>query len=126
MAGDTQTFEEHILPKIARIATIFFAITFVISVGLLAWRVLPLVYGRDNIPLHYNIYVGIDALGPWWMLFVTPAIAFVLACGNAICATWFFKKQPILGIAAWSTTFLVSIFALLSVLHIVLINIAYG
>lgn len=111
---------------VIKIATGVFALSWLLSLILLGWRILPLVFGRDSVPLHYNIYVGIDAFGPWWMLFEVPVIALVIALTNALITGTVLKKRPMLAIAVWSATLFVGILALIAVVRIVLINIAYG
>ncbi len=122
-----QTFrEEDLLPFVVKTATAVFTLTWVLSLALVSWRILPLVFGRDSVPLHYNIYVGIDAFGPWWMLFEVPAVALFIALANALLAGTVLKKRPMLAIAVWCTTFFVGILGFIAMVRIVLINIAYG
>ncbi len=118
--------EEELLPVVRKIATWVFGVSWVLGVGLLSWRILPLVYGRDSVPLHYNIYVGIDAFGPWWMLFEVVILSLVIALVNALFAATLLKKRPMLALATWSATLFVGILALMALVRIVLINIAYG
>lgn len=118
--------EEELLPVVRKIATSVFGISWVLGVGLLCWRILPLVYGRDSVPLHYNIYVGIDAFGPWWMLFEVAVLSLAIALVNALFAATLLKKRPMLALATWSVTLFVGILALMALVRIVLINIAYG
>lgn len=118
--------EEELLPIVAKIATGVFGASWLLSFGLLCWRILPLVYGRDSVPLHYNIYVGIDAFGPWWMLLEVPVLSLVIALLNALFAATLLKKRPMLALALWSGTLFIGILALLALVRIVLINIAYG
>lgn len=118
--------EEFVLPRVARGATLLFSTCWLLGMTLLCWRVLPFVYGRDSVPLHYNIYVGIDAFGPWWMLGYVPCAALVMVGLNALLALVFLKKRPMLAVAVWMATAGVGILALLAIIRIVLINLAYG
>lgn len=118
--------EEDILPPVARISASIFAVCWIGGVSLLSWRIIPLVHGRDSVPLHYNIYVGIDAFGPWWMLCIIPALSLAFAIFNGIFAKTFLKRRPMLAITLWSATLFVGILALLALVRIILINIAYG
>ena len=123
----TQTFsEEELLPIVVKTATGVFALSWLLSLVLLGWRILPIVYGRDSVPLHYNIYVGIDAFGPWWMLFEVPAVALVIALINTLFTGTVLKRRPMLALAAWSATLFVGVLAFMAMVRIVLINIAYG
>lgn len=118
--------EEELLPVIRKITTWVFGISWVLGLILLCWRILPLVYGRDSVPLHYNIYVGIDAFGPWWMLFEISVFSLVMGTINALLAATLLKKRPMLAFATWSTTLFIAILAFIALVRIVLINIAYG
>lgn len=77
-------------------------------------------------PLHYNIYVGIDAFGPWWMLFEVVIFSLGIALINALFTATLLKKRPMLALATWSATLFVGVLALIALVRIVLINIAYG
>lgn len=118
--------EEELLPVVRKIAIGIFSVSWVLGAGLLSWRILPLVYGRDSVPLHYNIYVGIDAFGPWWMLFEVVLLSLIIGFVNALFAATLLKKRPMLALATWSATLFVGILALIALVRIVLINIAYG
>lgn len=118
--------EEELLPVVRKTATIIFSISWILGAVLLCWRILPLVYGRDSVPLHYNIYVGIDAFGPWWMLFEVLVLSLVMGMFNALVAATLLKRRPMLALATWSATLFVGILAVMALVRIVLINIAYG
>lgn len=118
--------EEELLPVVRKAATWVFSISWVLGLALLCWRILPLVYGRDSVPLHYNIYVGIDSFGPWWMLFEVSVLSLVIGMLNALLAATLLKKRPMLALATWSATLFVGILAFIALVRIVLINIAYG
>ncbi len=118
--------EEELLPGVVKVSTLVFGVCWVLGVALLCWRILPLVYGRDSVPLHYNIYVGIDAFGPWWKLLEVPIVSFAIALVNAVVAATVLKKRTMLALAMWSVTLFVGILALMALVRIVLINIAYG
>lgn len=118
--------EEELLPVVRKIATSVFGVSWVLGTGLLCWRILPLVYGRDSVPLHYNIYVGIDVFGPWWMLFQVTFLSLAIALINVLVTATVLKKRPMLALATWSVTLFVGILAFMALVRIVLINIAYG
>lgn len=118
--------EEELLEKVRRSALIVFAVAWTLGLALLSWRILPLMYGRSSVPLHYNIYVGIDAFGPWWMLFEVPVMSLVIALINTVIAATFLKRRPMLAVAVWSATLFVGVLALVALIRIVVINIAYG
>lgn len=122
----SQHNEEEFLPVVAKVATGVFGVAWILGIALLAWRTLPLAYGRDGIPLHYNIYVGIDHFGPWWMLFEVSLVSIILAAINALLTATVLKRRPMLALAVWGATLFVGAVALLALVRIVLINLAYG
>ena len=114
------------LGKTATIATGVFLVFWAAGLGLILWRVMPSAYGREIVPLHYNVHVGIDTFGPWWMLFMVPVMGLAFACLNAIAARIFARRAPALSIAFWITTAAIAPFLFLACASIVLLNIAYG
>ena len=73
------------------------------------------------IPLHYNIYFGIDSFGPWYQLFFLPAIGLAVIAVNFLAAllAW---SQKILSYFLISSSTVIQIFLILSMLAI-LINV---
>lgn len=55
--------------RIVSISAIVAVILHFITWILLIWRGLPLA-NRGFLPLHYNIYFGVDLIGPWYELFI--------------------------------------------------------
>lgn len=48
---------------------------------------------RDvTLPAHYNIYFGIDLIGPWWYAFFLPAAGSVIVVTNLALAFALHKK----------------------------------
>jgi hypothetical protein len=56
----------------------------------LSERILPQV---QQIPLHYNIYFGIDLVGPWWYLFAFPVTALGVFLVNTTGVIYFFQRE---------------------------------
>lgn len=52
------------------------------NVGLWVYLARQLVPQQESIPLHYNIYYGIDLVGPWWYLFFLPAAGSAVVLAN--------------------------------------------
>lgn len=51
---------------------------------------------RDvTVPVHYNIYFGIDLVGPWWYHFVVPAVGSGVILANIMLAVSFHPKKEI-------------------------------
>ena len=45
-----------------------------LAVVLPLWRLTPVAQESPFIALHYNIYLGVDRFGPFWQLFLIPAL----------------------------------------------------
>lgn len=73
------------------IAVIVIASVFIIvlMVAFPIWRLLPVVKNDPFIPLHYNVYLGIDRFGPWYEVFILPAIGIVFMIVNIFLAMLF-------------------------------------
>lgn len=85
-------------------------VSFVLSVAtfvLPTWRIVPLAKEQPFIPLHYNIYFGVDRFGPWYHAFIIPALGFFFLIISLIMQTHFYKKEKMLAtFFAISTIFL--------------------
>ncbi len=58
------------------------------------WQVRP---QETPVFLHYNIYFGVDLIGPWYQFFLMPAIGLVIAVVNVLLARIVFRRQKIFG-----------------------------
>lgn len=45
------------------------------------------------IPVHYNIYYGIDLLGPWWYPYALPAAGLAVFLVNALFSAILYAQQ---------------------------------
>lgn len=57
---------------------------------ILALKIKPSVY---PIPLHYNIYSGIDVIDLWYKVFIIPAFGLVLLIFNLIISLVFYRRE---------------------------------
>lgn len=57
----------------------------------------PLSYltQTGTIPLHYNLYFGIDAFGPWYSVFAIPALATLTLVVNTLLAYLLFVQERV-------------------------------
>jgi hypothetical protein len=67
-----------------------------LTLALPVWRVLPLVAEQPFIPLHYNVYLGVDRFGPVRDLFFIPAIGLAFLLLNLSVQTLFSKREKLL------------------------------
>ncbi len=76
----------------------------VITAVLPAWRLLPGIIDIGFIPLHYNIYFGIDQFGPWYGVFLPAGLGAIILFINITAASMFFRTERLLALfLAWGT-----------------------
>lgn len=90
------------------------------------WRIVPLSSTRPYIPLHYNIYLGVDQLGSWYQIFLLPALGLVLFLFNLILQTVAFRKEKLLATMLAVATVLIEGLLLFAMALIVLLNLSYA
>ncbi len=98
----------------------------ILQIALPVWRILPLIYGQDTVPLHYNIHFGVDSIGQWWKIFTVPVIGFALIGINLFMARMVWPREPMLAYLVMSATLLLEFLLFLAMVFIVLLNISYG
>lgn len=103
-------------------ASIASAILVVMTLILPLWKLMPNLGEETFIPLHYNIYFGIDRFGPWYYIFVLPALGFLMLLLNVIFESVFVKREHILSIFFAVTTIVVEVILFVSMIMIVLLN----
>lgn len=89
---------------------------------LLFWRLRPLVEGRELIPLHYNVYVGVDRVGPWKSLLWIPGFGLLVLVVNILCASWWYGREKMLSTFFVVGTPVVELALLVATLLILLVN----
>lgn len=94
---------------------------------LIYFKFYPAVYSlpkeQSYIPLHYNIYTGIDLFGSWQRIFIWPAIGLIILIINFIFSIILYDKKEVISYFLSCTTTIVQIFLLISTLLTILINI---
>ncbi len=93
--------------------------TFVLPI----WRILPLAKEQPFIPLHYNIYFGVDRFGPWAHAFVIPALGLIFLLISLIMQTHFFKKEKMLATFFAISTIFLELTFLVAMVLLILLNI---
>lgn len=94
----------------------------VLTFAIPAWKILPNAGEQNFIPLHYNIYFGIDQFGPWYYVFFVPSLGLVLLLVNLIFETVYFRKEQVLSYFFALATLFSEIVLLVAVVLIVLLN----
>ncbi len=49
----------------------------------------------EAVPVHYNIYFGIDLLGPWWFLYILPAASLLVFLVNLGLSVILYKRHDL-------------------------------
>lgn len=88
-----------------------------------AWRLLPIIQGQSFIPLHYNVYFGIDLFGAWYGIFVPPLFGLIVLIINLIVAARMAKDAMLFACLVAVLTLCIELAVLLSTFFIVLLNV---
>lgn len=107
--------------KVVTITTLLF------MVGGSAWFIarMAALHGQATgglMVLHYNIYVGIDAIGPWGWIFLFPAAWLVLVMADLVWAYGIYREDLY---QAWSFLLLAMLWSIpwmMALWHLVRIN----
>jgi len=92
--------------------------------NLLTWGVLARFIKPSEypIPLHYNIYFGIDLIGPYSRVFSLPLISFFILLMDFILAFWFYSKDRLAAYILLLTSCAAQIFVLIGAVSLIYIN----
>jgi hypothetical protein len=74
------------------------------------------------IPLHYNVFFGVDKFGPWYTVFQLPIFGFFVLLINFFVAVRFFKRERALSLFACVAAFLIQIMLAAAMYFTVLLN----
>lgn len=87
------------------------------------YRLLPVLQGTTYIPLHYNIYFGVDQFGPWYHVFILPGLGATLFLLNLMFEGVYFREEHVLAKFFAVSTVVAEFILFASVVFIVLLNI---
>jgi len=65
----------------------------VCTTGYFVWNILPIVKGNGLVVLHYNTYLGIDAVQPWPWIFLFPGLTLGILFFDTIVSSLLFQKD---------------------------------
>jgi len=95
--------------------------------GIIYFRFRPLVMNlppdQSFIPLHYNIFLGVDSFGTWQNIFWLPAIGLIFFIINTIFSLFVYHKKTIISYFLSLVTPALEIILFIATLLIILINI---
>lgn len=93
--------------------------------NLINWAVLAYFIRPVDFPitLHYNVYFGVDIIGPWWQTYFLPAIGLIVMIINTTLGYFFYQqKDRIIGHILLLATCIVQVAVSIAVAGIILIN----
>lgn len=106
------------------------------AIGLLAniatWLLIltqlrPILYGlptnQSFVPLHYNIYFGVDNFGPWQMTFIMPGAGLLILIVNTVLGLHLFNRNKLHSYFLAGLASAIQIFILIATALVILINI---
>ena len=86
-------------------------------------RLVPFVEPGQYLPLHYNIFFGVDRFGPWYHIFTLPGIgALILVC-NVLFSLRFARKEVVLSSFLMGTTLACEVILFVAMVFIMLLNV---
>jgi len=86
---------------------------------------LPEIRLEGSIPLHYNIYFGVDWYGAWWNIFFMPIIGAVILLVNTVITMIYGVKDAVLIHMLWVNTLLCEFILLIAIIFTTLLNLTY-
>ena len=75
-----------------------------------------------QIPLHYNIYFGIDSIGMWYKVFVIPLLGLFIILFNNVLAYTLYIKERLVSYTLVITQAVIHLVLLAAAIFIVLLN----
>lgn len=91
------------------------------------WRLFPIgLRERIAVPLHYNIYSGIDLFGPWWQIFLIPTIGLVILLLNSILAVVIWPRETVLSYFYLGVCAGCQVILFIAMVFVVMLNLSYG
>ena len=75
-----------------------------------------------QIPLHYNIYFGIDSFGPWYKIFWLPIFGLAIFLFNFVFGALIYEFEKILSYLLIGTASLAGFLLILAAVFIILVN----
>ncbi len=106
-------------------------LTFIVSMALnlLVWillyiKISPYSYLTESgtIPLHYNLYFGIDVFGKWYSVFAMPIVGLLVVVVNNTLAYLLYQREPLVSRVLLYTQVMVSAIIFAAAIFVVLLN----
>jgi hypothetical protein len=72
--------------------------------------------------LHYNILFGVDLVGPWWRLLLTPMLGVFILIVNTSVSWISYQYDRLITVVVLSSTVLMQLLLALATYHIIFLN----
>ncbi|OGF31583.1 hypothetical protein A2533_02835 [Candidatus Falkowbacteria bacterium RIFOXYD2_FULL_35_9] len=111
--------------KIIVISNILALIINLIIWGFLYWSLRGIIGDNpesSTIPLHYNVFFGVDKFGKWYQAFILPLLGLIILLVNFVLAQIYFSKKSLLSYFLTISCVFIQIILLVSSFLIILIN----
>lgn len=100
---------------------------FSLAVNLFIWAFLylkfsPLQTMGETLPLHYNIYFGIDFIGRWYEVFIMPLVGIFFIIINFILADIIYLRDKVTSYFLTGAGAFIQILLFLAAYSIIIIN----
>lgn len=112
-------FRSYCHDRFVRISLFFGALA---NISLWLWLIWQARNFTDLISLHYNIYFGIDLLGPWQQIFLLPLSGLIFLVINFFGGMLVYFREKILSYFLVGTSSFIQLLIILAAIFIVLIN----
>ncbi len=112
--------------RMFRICGVISLLCCAVALGVIFWQLFPELYGKNVVPLHYNIHYGVDWTGAWWQIFHLPALGMSFVVVNTVMVFLLVRREPVLAQMVAIGTVVLSVFVLLATAFVVLLNLVYG
>lgn len=113
--------------KLIIVSTIIGLVFNLLTWLLIYWKLLPAVGSlpadQAYIPLHYNIYLGVDSFGNWQNAFIMPGVGLAFIVVNTVLALSIFNKKEIASHFLCLAAAFAQILLFVSAVFVILINI---
>lgn len=76
----------------------------------------------EIIYLHYNIYFGIDLVGPWYQIFFWPFLGILIFLINFFLGAILFSSEKLLSYFLVTSSTLAQVFLIISLMFLMVIN----
>lgn len=121
-----EPFREMVKSRFLKVSAALSIVFWLGSLALPSWRVVPNIVGKTAVPLHYNIHFGIDTVGPWWQIFVVPALGLLFMIMNLLAARMTWRRDPMLSFTIAVATVFIELLLFVAMIFIVFLHLTYG